>query len=47
MRLLGAARLVGSVLVTLFGLLVLVTLPFSALFTAYVYRALQNEPVAP
>lgn len=31
----------------LFGLLVLVTLPFSALFTAYVYRALQNEPVAP
>lgn len=31
----------------LFGLLVLVTLPFSALFTSYVYRALQNEPVAP
>lgn len=31
----------------LFGLLVLVTLPFSALFTAYVYRSLQGEQVAP
>jgi uncharacterized membrane protein len=30
----------------LFGLLSLVTLPFSALFTAYVYRTLQNEEVS-
>jgi len=30
----------------LFGLLSLVTLPFSALFTAYVYRTLQHEEVS-
>lgn len=38
------ATLLGGIL---WGLLVLVMLPFSALFTAYVYRSLRGEPVAP
>lgn len=37
------ASFLGSLI---FGLLALVTLPFSALFTAYVYRTLQNEEVS-
>lgn len=38
------ATLLGGIL---WGLLGLVMLPFSALFTAYVYRSLRGEPVAP
>lgn len=40
------ASILGSLPFT-FGLLTLVTLPFSALFTVHAYRTLQNEPVAP
>lgn len=38
------ATLLGGILWGLFGL---VMLPFSALFTAYVYRSLRGQPVAP